>query len=113
MVWADVCFDRTMCSAVRRRMLVKGTTLSFWPAAGTGPAARRSPQGPVPPCGSSAPTRGLVGERPLHGRLGPVRAFAVDRRQHVVPGDPASGARPHYLGRVEPVLGDKPADHRG
>src|SRR5581483_11666697 len=27
-VWAEVALERTMCSAVRRRMLVKGTTSS-------------------------------------------------------------------------------------
>ena len=105
-----------MCSAVRRRMLVNGTTLSFWPATGTGPACAALAAGTQMPSVrlERRPARGAsLLERPVDGRPAPVRAFAVDRRQHVIAGDPASGARPLYLGGVEPVLGDEPADHRG
>ena len=41
---------------------------------------------------------------------GAVGALAVDRRQHVVAGDPAASTGAGYLGRVEAVLGDQPAD---
>ena len=65
----------------------------------------------------AAEVRGLadhgVASTVLKGRPGPVRALMVDRREHVIVGDPASGARPHDLCRVQPVLGDKPAYHWG
>src|SRR5580704_15086082 len=53
MVWADVCLERTMCSAVRRRMLVNGTTVSRSPGCAGGVAA-----GAAGPAGVAAAAAG-------------------------------------------------------
>ena len=104
-----------MCSAVRRRMLVKGTTVSRSP--GVTAAAGRRLAGAAPwravPCASAAAAAGASAS--AAGAAAAVAgrpALAVDQGQHVGPGDPAAGAGALDLGRVEVVLGDQPPHHR-
>src|SRR5664279_2843676 len=67
-VCADVAFDRVMCSAVRRRMLVKGTTSSLTGVPGPSASSpARSTQGSVR-AGAGAPP--LDGEPPRPTMLG-------------------------------------------
>ncbi len=103
-VWAEVCFERTMCSAVRRRMLVKGTTVSCWPATCAGTSGWLAASRSVG-AGDAWPGRRLSFGSRRSGRLGRVRgrcgrrpavalrraALAIDERQDVGPGDPAAG----------------------
>ena len=71
----DVAFDRTMCSAVRRRMLVKGM-ISSVPA-----VARRRSTRPAPALAVGVGVAGGAGAEPRPWRRGRRHAAAPGRRR--------------------------------